>query len=69
MGTNSAVVASHGRRYRSAVKKETPEKPKRPRKPERGIDLSELKPEDFDPILETTMGRELRGAVKPRKAK
>jgi hypothetical protein len=31
--------------------------------PERGIDLSELKPEDFEPVLPETMGRGLRGAV------
>jgi hypothetical protein len=50
------------------VKKETPEKPKRSKNPERGINLSELKPGDFESILPETMGRELRGAVKPRKA-
>jgi hypothetical protein len=45
------------------VKKETPAKPAR------GIDLSEPKPEDFEPVLLETMGRELRGAVKPRHKK
>jgi hypothetical protein len=41
---------------------------KKPKRRERGIDLSELKPEDFEPILPETMGRELRGVVKPREA-